>query len=47
METYLTKTEKGEKFWIKFKGVDLGEYMGTGKPNQLFQNTSIINLKCK
>ena len=30
METYLKKTKKGEKFWNKFKGVELGEYTGTG-----------------
>ena len=37
METYLKKTEKGEKFWIKFKGVDLCEYTGTGNPQPIIE----------
>ena len=37
METYLKKTEKGEKFWIKFKGVDLCEYTRTGNPQPIIE----------
>ena len=39
MSTYLKKNEKGkEEYFVKWKDVELGQYIGSGSPAQTISN---------
>ena len=46
-EAFLKKNEKGEKWWVKWKDVELGEYIGTGNPQKTINKIRAHNFKLK
>ncbi len=37
LDCFLKKTEKGDKPFLKWKNFEIGEFKGTGHPNQIIQ----------
>ena len=46
-ETFLKKNEKGEKLWVKWKDVELGEYIGPGNPQTMINKVRAHDFKLK
>lgn len=38
MDTFLKETDKGQKYFLKWKNVELGEYIGSGLPQTVIEN---------
>jgi len=47
MEAFLKKNEKGEKWWVKWKDVELGEYIGEGNPQTTINKIRAHDFKLK
>ena len=47
MKTILKKNEKGEKLWVKWKDVELGEYIGPGNPQATINKVQAHDFKLK